>query len=113
MTDFIYLYRGGQRSTPEQMQQTMQKWMGWMEGLRAKGHLKDGGYPLEETGKVVKGNPKAVTTDGPYAETKDIVGGFSIVTAKDLAEASQLSQGCPIFESGGLVEVRPIMKIGA
>jgi hypothetical protein len=111
MSEFVYLYRGGEPGrSPEQMQQIMQKWMGWMKQLGDKGHIKDPGHPLERTGKLVKGTQKTVT-DGPYAETKDIVGGYTLVEAKDLEQAVTLSLGCPIFESGGLVEVRPVMKM--
>ena len=113
MSEFLYLFRGGDRTgSPEQMQQVMQKWMGWMKELTDKGHLKNPGNPLEPTtGKVVKGSKSQRTvTDGPYAE-KDLVGGYLVVEAKDLAHAVELSSGCPIFDRGGLVEVRPIMKM--
>ena len=50
-------------------------------------------------------------TDGPFAEAKDVVGGFSLILAKDLDEAAELSRGCPIFEVDGQVEVRPVMKM--
>jgi hypothetical protein len=111
MNDFIFLYRGGKRpDSPAQGQQMMQKWMDWLKDLGAKGHIKDPGHPLEETGKVVKSRTGAIT-DGPYAESKDLVGGYSVVLAKDLAQAVDLSKGCPIFEAGGLVEVRPIMMM--
>ncbi len=111
MSEFLFLYRGGESGrSPELMQQMMQKWMAWMKDLGAKGHIKDQGHPLERTGKLVKGQKKAVT-DGPYAETKDIVGGYTLIEAKDLSHATELSLGCPIFEVGGLVEVRPIMKL--
>ena len=108
MNDFLYLYRGGQSptGTPEQMQNRMQKWMTWMKELGDKGHIKDIGHPLEQSGKVVKAN-KAVT-DGPFAEAKDLIGGYTLVQAKDLAQAADLTSGCPIFEMGGFVEVRPI-----
>ena len=111
MSQFIFVYRGGDRpsSSPEQMQQIMQKWMNWMRELGEKGRLKDPGHPLEPAGKVVTGQRKSIT-DGPYAE-KDVVGGFSVVEAKDLADAAELSKGCPIFEYGGAVEVRPVMLI--
>jgi hypothetical protein len=111
MSEFLYVYRGGHRtqSSPEQMQQVMQKWMTWMQGLAAKGHLKDRGHPLEPAGRLVSGNGKNVT-DGPYAE-KDLVGGYSLVEARDLAQATELSMGCPILERGGSVEVRPIMQM--
>jgi len=50
-------------------------------------------------------------TDGPFAEAKDLVGGYTLIEAKDLAEAAELSKGCPIFERNGFVEVRPVMKM--
>ncbi|HXC25598.1 MAG TPA: YciI family protein [Gemmatimonadaceae bacterium] len=111
MSEFMFLYRAGERSpSPEQAQQQMQRWMTWMKELGAQGHLKDPGQPLDKTGKVVKGTDKVVT-DGPYAETKDIVGGYTVVQAQDLSQATELSKGCPIFDFGGMVEVRPVMKM--
>jgi hypothetical protein len=110
MSQFLYLYRGG-RSTPpspEQAQQIMQKWMTWLKGLGDSGYLKDQGQPLEPRGKVVKGKSKTVT-DGPFAEAKDLVGGFTIVEARDIDHATELSKGCPILEEDGTVEVRPVM----
>ncbi len=110
MSEFTYLYRGRETAaSPEQMQKTMQKWMAWFKELSAEGHLKDPGHPLEHTGTVVKGKQKAVI-DGPYAEAKDVVGGYTVVEAKDLAHATELSKGCPILDVGGSVEVRPIQK---
>ena len=113
MSDFLYIYRGGtnpSERTPEEMQKTMQRWTAWLKELGDKGHLKDLGNPLERTGKVVKGREKTVT-DGPFAEAKDLVGGYSLVITKDLAQAAELAKGCPIFDAGGFVEVRPIMKM--
>ena len=116
MSQFLYLYRATDAArneamgTPERAQQNMQKWGKWMQELDAKGHLTDRGQPLEQTGKVVRGPHKTVT-DGPYLEVKDLVGGFSIVEARDISHAVELSRGCPILEGGGSVEVRPIMKM--
>ena len=116
MSEFVFLYRNTVQAeqdfarSPEEMQKTMQKWMTWMKDLGEKGHMKDPGHPLEPGGKVVKGKQKSIT-DGPYAESKDIVGGYTLIEARDLAQASELSKGCPIFESGGIVEVRPVMKM--
>ena len=113
MSEFLFLYRGGEAAhSPERMQQTMNKWMSWLKELADKGHIKDQGQPLERTGKVVKGRQKTVT-DGPFAEVKDVVGGYTLIEARDLAQAAELSKGCPIFEADGTVEVRPVMKIGA
>jgi hypothetical protein len=108
MSQFLYVYRGGNTPTaPEEMQKVMQKWVAWMKDLGA--NLKDAGNPLERTGKVVHGS-KGIT-DGPFAEAKDLIGGYTLVEARDLAHASELAKGCPILERGGVVEVRPIMKM--
>jgi hypothetical protein len=95
--------------TPERAQQNMQRWMAWMKELDAKGHLKDRGQPLEQSGKVVRG--QQMVTDGPYVETKDVIGGFTLIEARDIDEAVTLSHGCPILQGGGAVEVRPVMKM--
>ena len=111
MSDFTLLYRGLDTSaSPEQMQQTMQKWRSWFKELDERGHLKDIGLPLEYAGKVVKGTQKAVT-DGPFAEAKDVVGGFTLIQARDLEQAVEISKSCPILEVGGSVEVRPIQVL--
>jgi hypothetical protein len=111
MSEFTYLYRGRDTTaSPEQRQQHLQKWVAWFKELGAKGYLKELGHPLEVTGMVVKGNQKIVT-DGPYAEAKDVVGGYSLIEAKDLPHAVEISKGCPILEVGGSVEVRPVQQM--
>jgi len=111
MSQFVYLYRGGETGrSPERMQQSMQKWMAWLKDLAGKGHIKDQGQPLERTGKVVQGQRKTVI-DGPFAEAKDIVGGYTLIEARDLNQAVELSKGCPILEVDGAVEVRPVQAL--
>ena len=110
MSEYLFLYRNGEKLSPEQMQQQMGRWMAWMKELEAKGALKNVGHPLERSGKLVSGQ-KRVVTDGLFAEAKDVVGGYSIIEAKDLDQAVELTVGCPIFAVGGGVEVRPIMKM--
>jgi len=105
MSEFTFLFRGNDLDalSHEQMQNYTQKWLAWMKehGLSHNGH------PLERSGKVVKGNEKSVH-DGPYAEAKDIVNGYLVVEARDLAHAVEISKDCPILDLGGAVEVRPI-----
>jgi hypothetical protein len=116
MSQFIYLYRTSDAAqqesmgTPERAQQNMQRWMAWLKELDAKGHLKNYGQPLERTGRVIRGKNKLIT-DGPYAEAKDLIGGFSIVEARDIDQAVELSRGCPALDVGGAVEVRPVMSM--
>ena len=111
MSDFTFLYRGRDTTaSPEQMQKTMEKWRAWFKDLGEKGHVKDIGHPLENSGMVVRRKQKTIT-DGPFAEAKDVIGGFSLIQARDLQQAVELSKGCPILEVGGSVEVRPIQVI--
>ncbi|HTP51217.1 MAG TPA: YciI family protein [Anaeromyxobacteraceae bacterium] len=109
MANFMLIFRGGNSSgdSPEQMQQHMQKWFTWFEGLTKSGVYKGQGAPLETGGKVIRGSRKAVS-DGPFAETKDLVGGYAIVEAKDLDAAVEIARGCPTYEKDGAVEVRPV-----
>jgi len=108
MKEYLYLFRGGDArevsQSPEAMQAHMEKWMAWMKGLGENGTLVSG-QPLQTEGKVVSDSGQVVT-DGPFAEGKEIVGGYLIIKAGDLDGAVKLSSECPIFEFGGSVEVR-------
>ena len=57
-------------------------------------------------------NGKAVSTDGPFAETKEQLGGYYIVEAANLDEALSIASRVPAVRAGGAVEVRPIMEMG-
>ncbi|PYR75384.1 MAG: transcription initiation protein [Acidobacteria bacterium] len=113
MSEFVFLFRAteaGRREalgTPERAQRSLQAWLAWIRDLEARGHLRHRGQPLEPTGKVVRGKNKVVT-DGPYLEAKDLLLGFIVIEARDLAQAVELSAGCPIVEGGGSVEIRPV-----
>ena len=109
MADFMLIFRGAPPSgaSPEQLQQHMQKWMVWFDSLTKAGVYHGAGAPLQPGGKAVRGKSKTVS-DGPYGEAKDLVGGYAIVTAKDLDAAVEIARGCPAYEVGGAVEVRPV-----
>lgn len=110
MKDFLYLFRGGNAgTTPDERQRSMQRWRAWIEQLTKVGKYK-GGFPLETGGKVVSG-PNKLVTDGPFTESKEVIGGYLLISAKDLAEAVEVSKECPIYGEGGAVEVRPVMEI--
>jgi hypothetical protein len=96
-------------TSPQQMQQQMQKWGAWIQQLTKSGNFK-AGEPLERGGKVLTGKKKLVT-DGPYAEAKDLVGGYLLVSAKTVDDAVELARGCPILEADGTVEVRAIQEM--
>jgi hypothetical protein len=109
MTEFIFLYRGGEPpADPVLRQEVMQHWAAWMKSLADSGHLVERGHPLERSGRTVRGK---IVMDGPFAETKEVVCGFTVIRAADLAEAAELAKGCPIAQAGGAVEVRPVMRL--
>jgi len=83
------------------------------DGLVKSGHYKlTSGLQSPSTAKTLtRQNGKLETVDGPYAETKDIVVGFSIVSAADYAEAVGLAKGNPVFDEGGMIEIRQILKL--
>ena len=116
MSEFVFLFRSSEEDrrqnmgTPERAQKAIQAWIGWLRDLESKGKMKSYGKPLEPGGKVVR---RGAVTDGPFAETKDIVLGFIIVEAKDLAEAARIAEGCPFVAGQGSVEVRPVDAIRA
>jgi hypothetical protein len=114
MAKFLFVYRGGSAAnnlTPEEMQQQMQKWQTWISEGMQKGWLVDMGDALTPEGRVVR--PKKVVTDGPFVESKEVVGGFSIVQADTIDAAAELAKGCPGLLYGGSVEVRTLAGLAA
>ena len=114
MANFMYLFRSNPTAyrsmSPEQMQQTMKKWMDWKDTLEKNGHIKQLGERLDGTGKVVRGKAKTVI-DGPYVEVKDSIQGYMLLAARDMEQAVELAKGCPILEGDGTVEIRPFVSM--
>jgi hypothetical protein len=116
MSEFVLLYRDTvearreRMGSPERAQQEMKKWQAWFKDMTDKGQLKTLGQPLDLVGKVIGGKRRTIT-DGPFSETKDIIGGYTVILAKDLDEAAQIGSGCPLLDSGGKVEVRPVLQM--
>ncbi len=117
MNEFVLLYRGDKNAfaawpenRPQQEIDAIRKrWRAWFDRLAAEGALKTIGVPLQYSGKHVVSN--GTITDGPFAEGKEIVGGFSVVNASTIEEAAKLAAGCPIIAFGGAVEVRPLQPM--
>ncbi len=112
MSKYMFLFRGGmemQNASPEALQANMMKWKTWMDTLAAQGKML-AGEPLEGGGKVLTGKARKLT-DGPFAESKEVVGGYLVVDAKNLDEASEMGKGCPIFDHDGSVEVRAVREM--
>lgn len=91
--------------SPEQMQQVADKWMAWFNGLKEEGTAV-AGNPLEREGKIVGKN--RVVSDGPFAESKETIGGYFLLKVATLDDAVAIAQQCPGLPYGIRVEVRPI-----
>jgi hypothetical protein len=107
MTEFMMIFRNAHdpasEPSPEQIQASIKQWQDWIGGIAAQGKFVSTNR-LGSVGRTLK--PNNVISDGPYAEIKEIIGGYLIVKAADIDEAMTLAAGCPILDSGGHVEVR-------
>ena len=113
MKDYLFLFRGNDALTaklsPEQMQQHIQKAIAWIDKM-AKAGVYKAGEPLAKEGKVLRGR-KQVVTDGPYAESKDVVSGYVIVKAASLAKATAIAKASPFLECNLSLEIREIRDL--
>jgi hypothetical protein len=91
--------------SPEEMQKGLEKYMAW----RKKPFTVDGKRLGEDYGKVLRvSGGKTTATDGPYSETKEILGGYYTIEAADYDEAVRISMTHPHLEHGGTIEVRHV-----
>ena len=89
----------------------MGEYFAFTDGIKASGHYRAGEalQPVETATTVRVRNGKVGTTDGPFAETKEQLGGFYLIEARDLNDAIQVAAKIPSARLGS-VEVRPIME---
>lgn len=95
--------------SPEEMQQIAGQWMAWFKKLTDQG-IALAGNPLNPEGKVVSGKGGKVIADGPFAESKEAIGGFFMLKVDSLDEAVAIAQQCPGLPYGIKVEVRPVAE---
>jgi hypothetical protein len=107
---YMLIFRGGAVSrddvSPSVLQAHLDKWYAWADELTRQGR-RNVGTPLDNRGKAVRGHERVVT-DGPYAESKDLVTGAMTIDAASLDDAVEVARRCPTYEFGGSVEVRPV-----
>jgi hypothetical protein len=108
-TQFMLLLRQPEGPTPasEELRQIMNRFAEWMQQLGAEGVLV-GSNGLQNSGKILRGPRGASVTDGPFAESKEIVGGYVMIRADTLDQAVEFARGCPGLDYGLAVEVRPV-----
>jgi len=110
MEKYMFIFIGGDVShlSPEAQQAQMQKWFAWVEKLQKEQRYVSG-EALLPGGKKISGSKKVVT-DGPFAEAKEAVGGYFVIQAKDMNEATAIAKDYPDFDLDGTVEIREVIK---
>jgi len=91
------------------MQQVASQWMAWFKGLTERG-IATAGNPLDATGRIVSGKNGRVISDGPFAESKEAIGGYFLLKVDTLDEAVAIARECPGLPYGAKVEVRPVLE---
>ncbi len=93
--------------SPEQMQQVADNWMAWFNRLKDEGTA-IAGNPLERGKERSFPAKRRVVSDGPFAESKETIGGYFLLNVSSMDEAVAIAQQCPGLPHGIRVEVRPI-----
>jgi len=97
----------------EEMQQVIGEYVAWRRKIEAEGKFAGGEKLKDEGGRHISmRNGKARVADGPYAEAKEVMGGYFVVNAANYDEAVETSKGCPHLKYGGWIEVREIEPVG-
>ena len=109
MKEFIFLFRSEKNATenlnPGEMQEYMEKWRIWLNKFAEAGKYEDGDRLDISKAKTIRGIEKVVT-DGPYIESKEVIGGYVRVKAENMEEAVEMAKGCPVLSFNGSVEIR-------
>lgn len=93
----------------EQRRQALQRWNDWCDQLAAEGKLQQGNTLAPEARVVSRGRSNQAF-DGPFAEAKELIGGYFLLTAASLDEATAIAEQCPNLPHGMIIEVRPVAE---
>jgi hypothetical protein len=113
MKKFMLIFRGSDvyqpDQSPEDLMDLKEQMMNWVNDLVNR-NIHMSSEPLEQTGVQIIGADKTVI-DAPYGEGKAVIGGCTIIQAKDIAEAIDIAESCPILATNANVEVRSIQTL--
>lgn len=91
----------------EERRRALADWNAWCDKLAAQGKLQDG-HPLLPEGRIVSRAAGGRRLDGPFAEAKEMIGGYFFIHAESMDEATAIAEESPNLQYGMIVEVRPI-----
>jgi len=114
MSEFLLLLHepadGFTDYSPQQMQAIIEKYQAWAQGLAEQGRIVDSRKLKDDGGRKVFRGSNGLVMDGPFSETKEVIGGFFLIKADDYAEAVQICSGCPHLEYG-TIQLREIDRV--
>ena len=115
VTSFMLIFRNAGTETHahltlEEQTALAKQWNDWYDGLARAGKVEHG-RPLGLGGRVVSGAKGERVIDGPYAEAKEVIGGYFFLKVADIEEATEIAQRCPGLPLGLTVEVRPVAEV--
>ena len=107
LSEYLAISRGrwDQTCSPDEIQNVIDQFYLWLERLVSEGKMKRGQRLSNEGRTVARQN---AITDGPFGESKEVIGGYWFIVAHDLDEAAEIAQGNPCLDCGLVLEVRPI-----
>jgi hypothetical protein len=112
MPDFILLLRRQPGPPPAVSAEEAAAMTSDYTGWRAEGRRKGGEKLTGDAGRVLSAaNGRVTVTDGPYAESKELLGGFYVIAARDYDEACRIAESCPHLKYGGYIEIRQIDSV--
>ena len=97
--------------SPSDLQSLMKQFQTWTEKITKDGHFVAGDKLTKDPGKTVKVKNGKVFVDGPYAESKEAIGGYYLIKANSMDEALEVVKGCPALTYGGILEVREVEQL--
>ena len=109
-SEYMLLFRGthwDKSLSPEEIQKVMSQWTSWFDRLSQQGKIKSA-HPLVREGQIVSWKKGQTVSDGPFAESKEAIGGYFLLQVKDRPEAIEIAKQCPTLKFGVTVEVRPV-----
>jgi len=115
MATYMFLLYNGSNDfdgvSPEDMQGVIERYRAWEDSLEKSGNLIGSEKLVDEEGRVLRSDQGNITiTDGPFSETKELIGGYFAIRAENYDEAVELAKGCPHLDFGTL-EIRAIDEL--
>lgn len=97
--------------SPEEMQKVIEEYQAWGRSLAEAGHFVSSQKLRDDGGRNLRLGDDGLLVDGPFSETKEVIGGFFLIEAQGYQQAAELCRDCPHLAYGGRIEVREIEEV--